>query len=371
MKKTLMMAFIVVLAFVFVGCAEETPVEVVEEKVISVEVVTPIEGSIVNETSIVGKLEAKATAAAMVQLAMPEEILSVNYNLGDYVEEGAVIVVLDTESTDDQVENARLAYQTAVKNYNAAAEAVKTNQANLERTQKLYDSGVVSKQQLEASELQASDGQLKTLATQIEQAKFAYENAQKSLDNTSITAPISGIISSMNFEENNLATSQNTLVITDMSALEVNINITEEVLQKITEETSIRILVESTGETVDSKIESINPVANAQTGLYGMTVSMDNSKGDYKPGMFARVHIAFTGEKRVIIPIDSVLKDDEDYFVYTIEDDKVVKKPVTIGEDDGEIIEIIEGLSTDDQLVVSGQNYIDETSKIRVVLGGR
>ncbi len=371
MKKIIMMAFVVVLALTVASCSQETAVEVLEEKITSVEVMSPQAGSIVNDTSIVGKLEAKSTAVAMVQLSIPEEILEVRYVLGDYVEKDEIIVILDSESTDDQVENARLSYQTAVRNYSAAQESVNNGKANLVRTQSLYDAGVVSKQQLEVAVLQASDGQLKTLANQVNQAKFAYENAQKTLDNTTVVAPISGIISTMNFEENNLATSQNTLVITDMSSLEVNINITEDVLNKITDSTFVTVTIESTGDMVESEIKSVNPVANVQTGLYGMTVSLDNASNLYKPGMFARVKISFTGDETIIIPIDSVLKDEDGYYVYTIKEDTVIKTMIEIGEDDGEIIEVLSGLTSEDQLVVSGQNYITESSKIRVVLGGQ
>ena len=233
MKKWILMAMAIVSLLIFVGCGQEAAVEVETEKVIGVVVETPNEGSLVNETSMVGKLVAKSSATAVAQLAVPEKILLVNYKVGDYVEKDDVIAFLDTESTDDQVENARLSYLTAVKNYNALLESVELSEANLARTQSLYDSGIASKQQLEAAELQASDGQLKTVANQMNQAKFAYENVQKSLDNTTVLAPISGIISVLNFEESNLATSQNMVVVTDLSEMKVILNITEEMLGKI------------------------------------------------------------------------------------------------------------------------------------------
>jgi len=371
MKKWILMALAIVSMLIFVGCGQETTVEVETEKVIGVVVETPNEGSLVNETSMVGKLVAKSSATAMAQLAIPEEILLVNYKVGDYVEKDDVIAFLDTESTDDQVENARLSYLTAVKNYNALLESVELSKANLVRTQTLYDSGIASKQQLEAAELQASDGQLKTVANQMSQAKFAYENVQKSLDNTTVLAPISGIISVLNFEESNLATSQNMVVVTDLSEMKVILNITEEMLGKLGDETTVSVIIEATGEVVESKIDSINPVADQRTGLYEVVVVIDNNEFVYKPGMFVRVNFSFVNQKSFLIPIDAVLKDDEGDFVYTILDNQVVRTPVVLGEDDGEIVEILEGISTDSQLVVSGQNYITEKSSIRVVNGGQ
>lgn len=371
MKRVFLVVLTIALMMTLISCGQETAVEVEKEKEISVEVSNPTVGSLVNETSLVGRLQAKATATTMGQLAVPEEILEVRFEVGDYVSKDDVIIVLDTESTDDQVENARLSYETARRNYNAMLESVNTNKANLERTQALFDSGIVSKQQLEAAELQASDGQLKTLGNQLNQAKFAYENAQKGLDNTTILAPISGIISSMNFEENNLATSQNMIVITDMSEMEMTLEITEDILSKINDQTSVELRIESTGETMPSSIKSLNPVADQRTGLYGMVVSMTNEDMTIKPGMFARATIQFTGQESYLVPIDSVLMEDDMAYVYTVVDGKAIKTQVAIGEDDGEVIEILEGLDKDSALVVSGQNYISEESLIRVVNGGQ
>lgn len=369
MKKITMMVMTILLILTIVGCEKDALVETVEEKVTTVEVSQPRLGSLINETSIVGKLQAKSSAIAFAQLAVPEEILAVNYSIGDLVEKGDIIVILDSESTDDQVENARLSYETARRNYNAVLESVNVGKANLERTQALYDSGVASKQQLESAELQASDGQLKTISAQLSQAKFAYENAQQSIENTTIAAPISGVISALNFEKDNVATSQNTLMITDLSALEIDLMITEDVLTKLSDETRVMIEVEAFDGEFESSIVSINPVADSRTGLYSLTLSITNEDMAMKPGMFATVNIQFTNTETFLVPIDAVLGDDDGAFVFIIVDDKPIKTYITTGDDDGEIIEVVSGLDTTSQIVVRGQNYVDEETQVRVIGG--
>lgn len=371
MKKYILVITLV-LSLVLVGCGPQANVQ--EEAIInvtSVEVMTPIMGSITNETDIVGRLVAENNAVANVQLGIPEEIIEVKYRVGDFVEAGETIVVLASESTDDQVENARLSYETALRNYDAAAESVATAQKNLERTQALFDQGLASTQQLESAKLQASDGQLKTLLNQVNQAKFAYDNAKESIDNTFITAPITGIISALNFEENNLATSQNTLIVTDISSLEINLQLAEKTFVLINDETDVKVVLDATGEIVESSIISLNPVADQRTGLYGVTVEFKNETMTYQPGMFATVRFNFSGEERVLIPIDAVLSDDQGEYVFVVENNQPIRKNVVIGEDDGEIIEVISGLVESDLLVISGQNYITEDTDINVVNGGQ
>lgn len=376
MKKLMLMVVAIILVISLVSCGirdsgQENKEDTASEKVVTVETLNPSLGSLVNETTIVGKLQANRSAVAFAQLSIPEEILEVNYKIGDYVEKDSVIVILDSESTDDQVENARLSYETARKNYNALLESVNLGKANLERTKILYEQGVASKQQLESAELQASDGQLKTVGAQLSQAKFAYENAQKAIDNTTIVAPISGVISSMNFEVDNLATSQNSLVITDLSTLEIDLMITENVLKEINDETVVTVELESYDVVLESQIVSLNPVADPMTGLYSMTISIENMNGDYKPGMFGRVHIAFSRQEMFLVSIDAVLNDADGDYLYVIEDNQPQKVYVEIGQDDGEIIEILSGINAENEIVVRGQNYITEETKVRVISGGQ
>lgn len=369
MRKLTLLALMGLLLLTFIGCeaqVENKPVDVNT----SVEIQLPIDGSLTNETVIVGKLMASNSAVASASVMGAEEILAVNYKIGDFVEKGDIIVVLDTESTEDQVENARLSYMTARRNYEAVNESLVSAQNNLVRTQTLFDSGVVSRQQLDGAKLQASSGQLKTVESQMLQAKFVYENAQKSVDQTLVTAPIAGIISLLNFEVNNMATSQNSLMITDLKTLKIDLDVTEDVINKLKEDTRADLTFESNASMKQGHIEYVNPVADQRTGLYKISLSVDNNNMSLKSGMFARVKFSFENKKTYLISIDAVLRDNDGSYVYLAVENKPVKQYVELGEDDGEIIEILSGLTPDVHVIVKGQNYINEQTDIQVVTGG-
>lgn len=369
MRKLTLIALIGILLLTFMGCEAEVATEKVAT-VTSVEVQNPIEGSLTNETIIVGKLQASNSAMAVASVMGAEEIVAVNYEVGDYVEKGDIIVVLDTESSEDQVENARLSYMTARRNYEAVKESLASAQTNLERTQQLFDSGVVSQQQLDGAKLQASTGQLKTVESQMLQAKFAYENAQESVDQTVVEAPIGGIISSLNFEESNMATSQNSLVVTDLKTLKIDLEVTEDVINRLTPDSKALVTFETVEFDKTAEIVFVNPVADQRTGLYKVSLSVDNAEMTLKPGMFARVKFSFENAQFFIIPIDAVLSDDGQAFVYVVLDNKPMKQIVELGEDDGEVVEILSGITIENLVIVKGQNYISEETDIQVVTGG-
>lgn len=371
--KKIKIALMIVTILALVGCGNANEVIEVEEvsTIVPVEVEMPQKGSVSNDTIIVGKLEANDVALVSPKILGTEEVLKVNYQVGDEVKEGDILVVLDSEATKDQIESARLAYLTTKSNYETLVESIETAKANLERTKELYESGVATKQQLEAAELQASDAQLKPIQSQIRQSLFAYENAKKGLENAVILSPIDGVVSSMNFKENNLATTQSTITITDITSLDINLYVTENIINKVTTDSKILVEIESAGnELIESKIKYVNSVADERTGLYNVKISVDNNDGIYKSGMFARVFITLnSSEFALLVPVDAVLNDVNGNYVYVAKDEKVIRKNVEIGLDNGEVVEILNGLSLEDLIIVKGQNYINESSEIRVVGG--
>jgi membrane fusion protein (multidrug efflux system) len=94
-------------------------------------------------------------------------------------------------------------------------------------------------------------------------------------------------------------------------------------------------------------------------------VLIQNKDGDLAPGMFGRFTIAY--EKHadaLVIPAGALLDDDEQTTVYVVSDGEVVRRAVETGiEADGRI-EILDGLSEDEQVVVVGQGGLHDGSRV-------
>jgi len=105
------------------------------------------------------------------------------------------------------------------------------------------------------------------------------------------------------------------------------------------------------------------------TSLYPVEVKIDNSTNKIKPGMFANVRLVLSDKTNVLtLPLDAVMKKDGKDFVYTLDKDNVAhKQAVTTGVQDEAQIEIKNGLSDGMQVVVKGQQFIDDNSKVNVV----
>ncbi|MFQ6115869.1 MAG: efflux RND transporter periplasmic adaptor subunit, partial [bacterium] len=87
-----------------------------------------------------------------------------------------------------------------------------------------------------------------------------------------------------------------------------------------------------------------------------------------KPGMFARVRIIYdTHQNSLLIPKQAVLSEDGSEVVFTIQDSVAIKKQVKTGYESEAMVEIMEGLSLGEKIVVVGQSGLKDSSKVEIV----
>ena len=93
-----------------------------------------------------------------------------------------------------------------------------------------------------------------------------------------------------------------------------------------------------------------------------------NGSFELKPGFFARVKI-FTGSSKqaVVVPATSMLYEGTRVKVFLQEGALAQERAVKLGAKYGEMVEVLEGLSGGEKLVVVGQNNLTAGMKINVV----
>lgn len=391
-----------------VGCSGKTPLDAQaeQENVFAVEVMKPTLGDISQSITLSGQLQAVDTVTVIPEIQGMLEVKTLNVQLGDSVRKGDILFVLDGESVEDQVSNTRLAYETSLANYklqkelldeqieNArltyenAKKSYENTKTNFERIEKLYEAGALSQQDYEQAKLMASDipyqqaklnyenrkaseTQLQLFEAQLEQARLAYANSSKNLNNIIVTAPIDGIVSSISIQEKGLISPQPALTITDLSSLEVVIKVTEATINKVMATGSVSLVIPSASDAiVTGRIKTVNPVPDSMSQLYTVKITVDNPEGMIKPGMFAQVSI-HTNEKNdvVTLPSAAVLQEDRDFYVFVVVEERAVRKEVEIGLDNGELVEVTSGLAPEDLVIIKGQDFLKDSHKVKIVRG--
>jgi len=208
------------------------------------------------------------------------KVSKINVKVGQHVEQGEVLFVLDSADYALQAKQAAANILPAQTAYNEAA-------ANYDRVKALYDAGAASQ-----VELDGAKAKMETTLAQMEGAKTALEIAQKRLDDCLVKAPISGEVAVRNIIVGNMASPQSAaLTLINAKNVIVHINVTETNISRVKIGTEAEIKVQATGAAGRGTVTSIAPAGDAKTGMFAVEISVNNSDGKFKPGMVTDVKL--------------------------------------------------------------------------------
>ncbi len=207
----------------------------------------------------------------------------------------------------------------------------------------------------------------------LEQAKLSVQNAQDTLENYTITAPISGTIIEKKFkagdtiDSNSLTAAGGSLaVLYDMSTLTFEMKVNEKDINKLQVGQEVSITADAVeGKTFTGTVDKVNingVTANGQTN-YPITVLIHDPQ-DLKPGMNVSADVIVERAGSVLcVPVDAVNRGSEQPYVLVApaeamdengnvaDPSKLEKREVTLGRNDTQNIEITGGLTEGETVV--------------------
>ena len=396
MKKSILIILLLCISLsVFAGCGNDD--KEVNEASVNVTVYSALKSDINSEVIYTGEI--KALEESDIAPKISATIMSLNYDIGDYVEAGDVLAILDDTDYRLTYNQVLAAYNSAVSSYNQtnnqlqtaiSAAEIEYNSAldNYNRQKALYDVGAISKVALESAEIRLKNAELNLRSSKSNydtavgstqaSAKAAVESAKASLDiaannlkNTQIIAPISGYIASRNGNVGQIAAAGSPMFsIKNSEEVNIEISVTESVIPYITTDTKAIISVSNVDEfNIEGVVSTVNTVKSQQTGMYTVRIKIDNKDEKLKLGMMAEVLLQTQASTdTIIIPSDAIMQDDEGYYVYVVNDNIAEKRIVNIGITNNDFTEILSGINEKEVVVVSGKEYVSEkNNKVNIV----
>ena len=184
-----------------------------------------------------------------------------------------------------------------------------------------------------------SNQQLKQAQASYNAIKIQIEIANQQLKYADVASPIDGVIASKDIFDGALIS--NTMVpyvVSDTDTLQVAISVTEQVINKIHKGNELRILIPAAGAgAFTGIITSISPVMDAKTFSYGVLIDVSNNSNLIKPGMTAKVDISVEKREDIILaPLNSILSEDSGKYVFTVENNRAIKRFVDTGISDND-----------------------------------
>ena len=314
---------------------------------------------------------------------------------GDHVEAGAPLFQIDNQDASLQLEQAKASCQAAQASYDSAQKANQLNTVvkpaqitfttasdNFNRIKVLYASGDVSQADYEAAKAQLDVAQVQLQAAQnsqttsgevakaqLESAKAALNIAQKKYDDCMVASPIKGLVTKINVEAGQTVSPQiKAATVIDDSGKKVEIKVADMDIDQIKAGTEVQVNLQTLGENLKGSISDISAVSDSSTGMFLVTVSLGEESTNSAIGLMADIRLSDNKEKNsVYIPAKSVQSDDTGSYVYKAAKTSAVKVPVTLGKKKNAYIEVTQGLSTGDLVVLQSSKPLTDGEKISIL----
>jgi len=262
---------------------------------------------------------------AMVKSTVSGAVHRVLVREGEAVRQGAVVAEIDTTDASARLEAAQ-ADQAERRARLAIAERNRdTNQTLLQQqfiSQNAFDQ-LNSTQQANEAAVRWADAQVKL--------------ASKAIDDALVRAPISGTVAKRFVNGGERVSPEAPIVsLVDLSRMELEATVPASEVAAVVAGQAVQFTVDGFDtRAFIGRVERINPVAEAGSRAIKVFVTVPNPDGALRGGMFAQgaVTLAKTGEVPAI-PLAAVFEEAGQSYVFTVEDGKLVKRAVALGQRD-------------------------------------
>ncbi|WP_144603277.1 efflux RND transporter periplasmic adaptor subunit [Algoriphagus algorifonticola] len=294
-----------------------------------------------------GKLEASAQVKALIE--QPGYLIELPIREGQSVTKGQVIAKLDPTEAEIRLEKARI----ALRNAQAAYQNDKLG------FQKDFESGDAERIAYLEEQLKAQNG--------VFLAEIELKEAQLNLERCQVKAPISGKIADLKFKEGSLISSNAELCeILSTNSLVLKVKVLESDIAMISLNQTAEIYpISNTGTALEGRVTGINPKVD-ENGLVQVAIRLISSQ-NLLPGMNARAIIRAPQSNSLVVPKDAVVYRSGRAVVFTIENNESKWNYVEVGKDNGQEIEILDGITSGSTVITTNNLQLAHQAPVQIV----
>ena len=349
-------------------------------------------------------------------------IRRIHVDRGDFAEAGQVLAEIDDQELQASLEQSRATLLSGQAGLEMARSSLVGQRANLEnqranltkagavaandarqaeRMKTLFERGLVSATDFEnarttaessranvqsaEAQLNLADAQIATTESQVrlsqaqlETSRAALHLAETNLANTRLLAPFSGYVSQRNLDPGAAVSAQSAgtntasvgiLTIQDIQTVKVQIEVPERDIARVKVGSPVRLMVDPyLGETFAGSVARVVHNLDPRTRTMGIEVAIPNPTARLKPGMFARVEVLVATRQRALtIPAEALRLGEAKPSVMVVREGVVEGVLVELGAADARGVEVLKGLSEQDQVILQGKDLVKPKQKVRTV----
>ena len=343
------------------------------DRVTSVETEPVTRQSISEQVKSFGTIKAQDVVAINPQVS--NRIVKLYVELGDTVRQGQLLAKIYDATFKDQLQQAKAQLEQSKV-------AIKRDSTQFARQQQLLQSNAISQ-----AEFDNAFATYRNSVSQYQSAIASVTQAQENFNNTEVRSPVRGVVISRNGAEGDIASAGQTLFeIANLVGYETRIFLPVQDWKavKIGQEVNLRVSNERES-SARGVVSRKSPQLDATTGLGEVVITLNTIGPNIYPGVLTEnvINIA-TKDRAIVIPrsamvekVETIVEPESNtiqlqrtYSVFVSQGDSIAQlRTLELGIEQGDRIEILSGLNTGDNIIVTGQQSLQDRGAIRVASG--
>ena len=212
--------------------------------------------------------------------------------------------------------------------------------------------------------------------TNYEAQKNTLAQLKKQLDKSTIRAPFSGIIDEVIKNQGNVVSpgpGSAIFRIVNLSNMYIEADVPETYITNITKGKDVEIQFPILGKTIETKVRQTGNFINPSNRTFKVEIGVPNQDRSIKPNLTAKLKINdYTSPKAILIPQSIISENAEGkQYVYVVKNIKnnigtAMQTVVKTGKTQGDVIEILEGISVGDQLIEAGARTVKDGQEVKI-----
>ncbi len=305
----------------------------------------------------------KSRHSAVINPQVEGHVTNIDVKSGDRVKTGDALLQIDPMKQEATVSS-----QDAVRASQEAA--LKLAKVNLERAQKLFEAGVVSKMDFDNAQTNydSAVAQLKSLEQQVQQQKVELRYYR-------VSAPMDGIVGDIPVRVGDRVTVSTLLTTVDEpGALEAYVYVPASRAKELRLGLPVRLLDENGEVRAETAVTFISPEVDPDTQTVLAKSAVSNLKANLRIAQQVRARITWGNREGPVVPVLAVQRINGQYFAFvavkeangTIARQRLLK----LGEIFGNNYPVLEGLKAGDHVIVSGTQFLQDGAPVTELLQG-
>ena len=327
-----------------------------------------------------------ARRRATVSSKVTGKVMEVFVEEGQAVRQGQVLARLDDSQARAALNVAEA--QLAAARSNAAQDQARLREAelNLQRRQRLVAENVVSKAELDTAQadVDAIKARMAYANEQIDVAQSQVRMRRTELDDMVVRAPFSGVAISKDAQPGEMVspvsagggfTRTGIGTIVDMSSLEIEVDVNESFINRVRPDQKVEAILDAYPDwPIPAHVITTVPTADRQKATVRVRIGFVKLDPRILPDMGVKVSFlreeepagATAAVTRYTVPKAAVRTVDGRKVVFVVKDDRVERRAVSVGNDAGDQVEILSGVTAGERVVIEGPAELKDGDRVNI-----